>query len=428
MLPLESELRGKLEHLPYSPEAAHLIAQQITENRQLAEQNLSGAKYAAFYSLTSQAMDLAPPELIIGSPFGHAEDYGSGIFEGGSAMVNERTGIPNIVLHEQRLDRLFNRSLPARGYAPRVSREQFGQAMLTTVAVHGLEIFRNPDTDGRGPWVRAYIRPSVHPKPLSGYGVSLRPNYPIEAVVITFTWPDYLDPKMYTDGGIAAIFGYQRAQPITGKHASNYGPSSIEGKEARELGADELVYLAPYLVDSDGSRFWADPNDLDLKFQRGTLADGPGEEVFAIKKDMRTFVYPPMRVNRLGGTVLDYVVRFMAPRLGLETQEADVTLADLREGKYAAVGMIGNAVRIAPIAELRFFREKTHVDSLELFNKGNIPEPMIRLRDRWNDEITGRIDASHASLLTPVDAEAGLRMREALDLRYYHQPPLPLGI
>jgi hypothetical protein len=201
---------------------------------------------------------------------------------------------------------------------------------------------------------------------------------------------------------VSAVTGHQRLFPITGKHASNYGAAVENGKLARNLGADELIYLAPYLIDKNGREYWADPSDLETKLRDGVLSDGPGEECVAISADQKTLVYTPMRTNRLGGTTLQYVVDHLASNIGLETQEADITLHDLRSGKYSALAMIGNAVKVTPMRQVNLYRGQELTEKIELFAEKNIPEMLQTLMTRWNEETRGIIDPSHPSLLTPV--------------------------
>lgn len=390
-----------------------LVEQQVATFKERTARNFPGTTYAIFYSHEQNELLAAPIELVLSSKFSHALDYGTGVFEGTSAMVNERTGIPHVILLSARSERMFNRSLPSRGYQAPVDRATFDQALLDFVAVNGPDLFKNPK--GGDKPVRAYIRPTIHPAPLGGYGVSLSQGYPIDAAILTWPWPDYLRPEIYSEGGVAAVNGKQRLFEIRGKHASNYGASAKDGQEVRKQGNDELIYLAPYLVDENGFIFWDDPQDEDKKLRFGSLSDGPGEEIFAITRDKRKLVYAPMRVNRLGGTVLNYTVNYLVPRLGLEAEEGDITLADLRNGKYVAAGMIGNAVKIAPIRQINLYRCAKLVEEIILFNQGDLPEMMQRLINRWNLETRGLVDPSHPSLLTPVDMEVGKRIREQLD-------------
>jgi len=366
-----------------------------------AAENFPGAKYVSVYSHTKKRMVTIPIHEAITSQFSHGTDYGSGVFEGGSAMVHERTGIPHIILLDARNHRLFHRSLPSRGYHCPVSEQEFSDAIRNLIALHGLDLFRHPDGKTKG-FVRAYIRPSVQPAGLGGYGINMRDTYPIDAGIITWAWPDYLDPTLATRGGIAAVTGHQRLFAITGKHASNYGAAVKDGNMARSLGADELIYLTPYLIDKDGHEYWTDPNDSDAKLRDGVISDGPGEECVAISKDQKTLIYTPMRANRLGGTVLQYVIDHMAKKIGLATREANITLHDLRVGKYAGLAMVGNAVKITPMRQVNLYRKNKVAESIELFQEGHIPEMLHRLLTRWDEETRGVIDPSHNSLITPV--------------------------
>ncbi|MBI2310272.1 hypothetical protein HYU90_00370 [Candidatus Collierbacteria bacterium] len=387
-------------------EGRHIVGsrfqtERLRELQARAEKYFPGAKYAAVYSHTHDKIEYVPISYAIASQFGHATDYGSGIFEGGSAIINERTGEPNIILQNQRLGRLYERSLPARGYQSPVSHEQLAIAIKDLIYLDGLNLFRHPDGVTPG-FVRAYIRPSLQPASSSGYGISLRRNYPIDLGIIAWAWPDYLPPELAKNGGAAAITGKQRLFPITGKHASNYGEAVRDSTLARTLGSDELVYLAPYLIDEDNHLYWSDPNDQEAKLTDGVIADGPGEECLALTSDQRTLVYPPMRVNRLGGTVLQYIVDHLAVNLGLDTCEADITLRDLRAGKYAGMAMVGNAVKVTPVRLLNLSDGNVLHEQIELFSKGHVPEMLERLRLRWEDETRGLIDPSHSSLLTPA--------------------------
>ena len=377
------------------------LTERLRELQIRAEKYFPGARYVCVYSHTRGKMELVPISYAIASQFGHAVDYGSGIFEGGSAIMNERTGEPSIILQGPRLRRLYERSLPARGYQAPVSSEQMAAATIDLIAANGLDLFRHPD--GVTPdFVRAYVRPSIQPASSSGYGISLRENYLIDVGIIAWSWPNYLPPELTKNGGSAAITGQQRLFPITGKHASNYGSAVRDSALARSLGANELVYLSPYLIDKDNHLYWCDPNDQEAKLADGVIADGPGEECLALTADQKTIIYPPMRVNRLGGTVLQYVIDHLAANLGLATREADITLHDLRAGKYAGLALVGNAVKVTPMRQLNLYRGNILHEQIELFSPSHVPEMLENLRVRWENETRGLIDPSHSSLLTPV--------------------------
>src|SRR3989344_6555074 len=97
-------------------EGRHIVGsrfqtERLWELQIRAENHFPGAKYAAVYSHTRDKIEYIPISYAIASQFCHATDYGSGIFEGGSAVINERTGDPNIILQHHRPRRLYGRSL-----------------------------------------------------------------------------------------------------------------------------------------------------------------------------------------------------------------------------------------------------------------------------------------------------------------------------
>lgn len=421
---------GKRQEIEPGIASPH-VTQQLEILISRAEKNFPGTTYAVFFNHAVGQLDYAPPALILSSPFSHAIDYASGVFEGISAHVNQRTGVPHVILLDPRTERMFTRSIPSSALTSPITPQEFRQAVVDFVAVNGQnnQLFQNPKNPDE--LVRAYIRPTIHPAPLGGYGVWLQEGYPTDAAFITWPWPDYLPPTTYTEGGEVAITGKQRLSNITGKHARNYGEAVVDSKVARErFGVKEFVYLAPYLIDHDGSIVWENPKNTPRFMKDGALADGPGEEVFAITSDMKTMVYPPMDVNRLGGTTLEYVKHHIAPRFGIEAQEKNITLRDLRDGKYAALAFAGNAVRIAPIRLIRIINTPPGADygsvneEIELFKPGDIPNPLRQIMNRWEDKINGRVDPSHPSLVTPIDMERGKNIREQLDHTFAQKPTL----
>ncbi|MBI3577277.1 hypothetical protein HY086_04530 [Candidatus Gottesmanbacteria bacterium] len=392
-----------------------LVAEQIATLRERARVRFPGTDYVVFWSPEQQKVLAAPIEFVVTSPFSHAIDYGSGGFEGLNALVNAQTGVPQVILLDARSDRFYQRTLQASQYKSPVTQAEFKQAVLDFVAINGFGLFRDPNGPNMSDYVRAYIRPTVHPAGIGGYGVHMTDDQPIDFAVVTWRWPDYLKPELYTNGGIVAVTGQQRLAPVRGKHAFIYGAASQEGNVARILGADELLYLAPYYVDQYGHEFWGSPYEFETKMKYGVIADGPGEECVAITADGKTLVYPPMRVNRLGGTVLQYIIDHMAQNVGLATEERNITLRDIRAGKYLALVMLGNAVKVAPIRLIKYFRDGICIDGTELFSEKSIPEPVQKLIQRYDEETRGIIAPSHSSLVTSVDLARGTMLRVGVD-------------
>ncbi|HBS52252.1 MAG TPA: hypothetical protein DEA62_04660 [Coxiellaceae bacterium] len=346
----------------------------------------------------------------------HRIDYATGVWEGSSAEPtldenNNITGV-NVILHRPRLARLI-RSLRARGYNLAMPIEKFGQLILDTVAVHGIEVLLADD----GSPLRAYIRPSAG-SGVGSWGVSLSPGYFIESSVIVFRWGSYFPDvaRISKEGACAVITGVQRMFPIIGKHASNYGAASSDGSLARNLKYDELIYLAPYCIKDDRIDF--NIRDFDGIMRYGVFSDGPGEEIFAILKDGETLIYPPMRVNRLGGTVLDYITKHLAPALGFKVREQDITLEQIRRGDIVGLAFVGNAVKVSPIGKIDIVKPK--VDShdgeiVETLVEFGIHPAVAKIRDQFAAELCGKKPPSHESLLTPVDLAWGKEFRADLD-------------
>lgn len=367
----------------------------------------------------------APDKLLICPPHSdlnmapnqqHRGDYGTGLFEGSSAepTVDAQGNIKeiNVVLLEPRLKR-FQRSLQTRGLKLDAPVEHFAQALLDIVAIHGAPIVTTDD----GKPTRAYLRPAAGPG-VGTWGISLKPGYFIEASHTVFRWGPYFPDteRVYQKEGVKAVItGVRRDFEITGKHASNYGAAALDGSLARTMNYDELIYLAPYGMRGQERDYSI--RDFDQQKQHGVIADGPGEEIFGITPDGSTMVYPPMRVNRLGGTVLQYLIDHMAPALGIQTREQDITVEDLRSGKIVGLGFAGNAARVTPIGQIDLVRPESSQSGTveETVFHGGIHPTVARLSQQWENEMRGLEKPSHESLLTPVDLEWGEEYRAELD-------------
>ena len=355
------------------------------------------------------ALNLAPNQQ-------HRTDYATGAWEGSSAEPmldknNNFVGI-NVLLHRPRLARMI-RSLRARGYSSPVSIEKFSQTILDIVAVHGFDMVKEDD----GSPARAYIRPSMGTG-VGPWGISFGQNHFIESSTLAFRWGGYFDDleRINREGLTSVITGVQRMFPIMGKHSSNYGAAAVDGAVARKLKYDELIYLAPYGI-KDGVVDYS-IRGFDEVMRYGVLSDGPGEELFGILKDGGTLVYPPLRVNRLGGTVLDYIVKHLAPALGIKVLEQDITLEQIRKGEITGMAFAGNAVKVTAINKIEIVRpgiDSHSEEKIETLAKFGVHPTIAKIRDQFMDEIYGKKPASHESLLTPVDIKWGREYKEYLD-------------
>jgi hypothetical protein len=365
-----------------------------------------------------EKMVICPPHSILNLAPNqqHRSDYATGAWEGSSAEPvldkdNKMVGI-NTVLHRPRLARLV-RSLRNRGYSSVLDIEKFSQSILDVVAIHGFDMLTADD----GAPTRAYIRPSMGTG-VGPWGISVESDYFIESSALVFRWGSYFPnvEGIAKNGARVAITGVQRLFPITGKHASNYGAASMDGGVARNLKYDELIYLAPYCVKNGELDYGV--RDFEELTRHGAFSDGPGEEIFAILKDEETLIYPPIRVNRLGGTVLDYVTKHMAPAMGLNVREQDITLEQIRNGEIVGLGFVGNAVKVTPIGKLDIIKPTEDHQSGEIVETlidSGIHPVVAKIRDQFADELYGRKKPSHESLLTPVDLSWGKEFRAYLD-------------
>lgn len=398
------------------------------ERREQYQQSRPGCDYALVTYKGNMVIVPAWHPLNLESQTNHGGQYGTGMFEGGSVepVVGESGGIvdANAILFARRGNRMFNWSIPGRpGIHPQVSREIFDQAVLDYAAIIGTHALVSPD----GVASRAYLRPSIVPGegPL-GIGIK---NQTINANGEVWNWPSYFPDanRVYRGKGLILAAGpNQRLQAIHGKHASNYGDAARVGNQARDVGADEGLYFAPYPVNRDRSRgrevildyHKDDPNLPDI-MKKLAIADGPGEEIMAVTRDGKLWV-PPMDVNRLGGTTAQYIVDHMAATVGLTAEERRFSLNDIAtpenpDGRIIGLFFAGNASRIAPIGQIRL-----HGFNGEAFGEYDlqIPEVVRRLVDQYEGEVKGLIPPSDLSLLTPIDLEAGQKAREILDEIY----------
>lgn len=388
------------------------------QRREIFEKTLPGANFSLVYSHLENRLLIVPtwhPLNTTPIPT-HGGDYGSGVFEGHSLEPVVRNGEltgANLILHEARMRRL-ERSLASRDFSLPVPIEEFSQGVKDLVSIIGDSVL----ISRQGIPCRAYVRPEARPG-MGGFGLGVRKEHLIDAGVVAWNWPYYFkDPERAYQGSglVLAAFPEQRLAKIKGKHASNYGEAGVIGNRARRMeGVDEALYFGPYLVRPRTRR--KEQINLDvggqahelLKF--GVLADGPGEEIFAITSGGEIW-YPPMDVNRLGGTTLDYLVKHIAPALIIPTDERPFSLFDVKTGLIRSLLFAGNAARLAPIGEIRMYKgiSEEPLDTLKL----EISPLARELVSRYEAEVTAQIAPSHSSLLTPVDICEGFKARRKL--------------
>ncbi len=252
---------------------------------------------------------LVPWEQATVHVMSHALHYGSSVFEGIRAYETPRgVAILRLREHTRRLldsAKIYRMTLP-------FSVEQLNDACRQVLAANGL-------THG------AYIRPIA----FRGYGelgVAPKNDPPTVVAVAAWEWGKYLGQESEAQGVDVCISSWQRLAPNTlpalAKAGGNYLSSQLIGAEARRLGFDEGIGLAP----------------------DGTLSEGSGENLFVVKDGV--LLTPALAHSVLGGITRDTVMRLARER-GIEVRECAIP----RELLYIAdeAFFTGTAVEITPI-------------------------------------------------------------------------------
>ncbi len=239
----------------------------------------------------------------------HALHYGSSVFEGVRAYETPQgVAIFRLRDHTRRLldsAKIYRMSMP-------FSAEQIDEACRQVIAANAL---------AHG----AYIRPVA----FRGYGeigVTPKTEPPTEVAVAAWEWGRYLGHDSEEQGVDVCISSWHRVAPNTlpalAKAGGNYLSSQLIGAEARRLGFQEGIGLAP----------------------DGTVSEGSGENIFVVKDQV--LLTPALSHSVLGGLTRDTVMRLARER-GIEVRECAIP----RELLYIAdeAFFTGTAVEITPI-------------------------------------------------------------------------------
>ena len=252
---------------------------------------------------------LVPWEKATVHVLAHALHYGSSVFEGIRAYQTHRgVAIFRLREHTRRLldsAKIYRMTLP-------FSAGQLDEACRQVIAANGL---------ARG----AYIRPVA----FRGYGeigVTPKNEPPTEVAVAAWEWGKYLGHESEEQGVDVCVSSWHRVAPNTlpalAKAGGNYLSSQLIGAEARRLGFQEGIGLAP----------------------DGTLSEGSGENLFLVKDGV--LLTPALAHSVLGGITRDTVIRLARER-GIEVRECALP----RELLYIAdeAFFTGTPVEITPI-------------------------------------------------------------------------------
>ena len=257
--------------------------------------------------MNGELVDWADATVHVGT---HGLHYGSGVFEGIRAYETERgTAVFRLGEHLQRLEnsaKLLYMDLP---YSP----DELRAACWDLIAVNALP--------------SCYLRPIAY----YGYGelgVSSLGN-PIDVVILSWPWGAYLGEEGQKNGIRAKVSSWERVGanviPHVPKATGIYLNSMLATMEVRRAGYDEAILLT------------AD----------GYIADGPGENIFAVRDGV---IYTPdLSASILPGITRDTVIQ-IAQDLGYRVVEKQLIRTDL----YLAeeVFMTGTAAEVTPLREI----------------------------------------------------------------------------
>ena len=233
--------------------------------------------------------------------------YGAGVFEGIRCYETpEGPAVFRLREHLERLDnsaRLLYMELP-------YSVDEIRTAMHELIGRNGL--------------AECYVRPFA----FYGYGelgVHTKGN-PVEVVIMSWPWANYLGDENATTGIRAKISSWNRIGANTIPHVAKatgiYLNSMLAVHEAQRAGYDEAILLTA----------------------EGFVADGSGENVFIVK-DGKVWT-PPLSTSILPGITRDSVIQ-IAQDLGYVVEEGNVIRSDL----YLAdeIFMTGTAAEVTPV-------------------------------------------------------------------------------
>jgi branched-chain amino acid aminotransferase len=279
----------------------------------------------------------------------HALHYGYAIFEG--IRCHDTPRGPAVFRLAEHLDRFLNSAKVYRMKLPYTASE---------LAEATVDLVRANDVP------TVYLRPIA----FSGYGeMGLDPTKsPVQVAVAEWEWGAYLGQDGVDKGVRATVSSWvrmdSRSLPPQAKCAANYANSALAKMEAVAGGYDEAILLNA----------------------AGMVAEGPGENIFRVKKEVVST--PPASSGILRGITRDSVIRFLADE-GLVFQRTDFT----REELFTADELFytGTAAGITPIRE---------VDGRPI-GTGDYPITR-RLQKRYEDAIHGRTPV-YESWLTFVD-------------------------
>jgi branched-chain amino acid aminotransferase len=257
--------------------------------------------------MNGEFVDWADARIHVGT---HGLHYGTGVFEG--IRCYETPKGPAVFRLTDHLHRLHNSARLLYMEIP-YSVEELRSAHFELIAVNGLP--------------ECYLRPLA----FYGYGelrVGATEN-PVDVAIISWPWGAYLGEEGLKTGIRCKISSWKRVGANVIPHASKatgvYLNSVLATTEAVRAGYDEAIMLT----------------------DDGYIADGPGENVFAVRDGV--IWTPPLATSILPGITRDTVIQ-MAQDLGYTVREQNLIRSDLLLADE--VFMTGTAAEVTPIREI----------------------------------------------------------------------------
>jgi branched-chain amino acid aminotransferase len=257
--------------------------------------------------MNGELLDWANARIHVGS---HGLHYGTGVFEG--IRCYETSKGPAVFRLTDHLERLENSARLLYMDLP-YSVEELRSATFDLIGANGLP--------------ECYLRPIA----FFGYGelrVGATEN-PVDVAIVSWPWGAYLGEEGLKHGIRCKISSWNRIGANVIPHAAKatgvYLNSVLATTEAVRAGYDEAIMLT----------------------DDGYIADGPGENVFAVKDGV--IWTPPLATSILPGVTRDTIIQ-MAQDLGYEVKEQNLIRSDLALADE--VFMTGTAAEVTPIREI----------------------------------------------------------------------------